>query len=59
MSTKRTPITEKTAEHPLTSCQHCGERHTEAAPLVRVSVKTMYEDDYHFECKGLCKDDDR
>jgi hypothetical protein len=37
------------------TCRHCGRAHTPEAPLRRVSVKTMYEDDFHYECKsGPC-----
>lgn len=54
MSTKYYPLTESEETHPLTFCWECGVRHTDAHPLVRVSVKNPFEDDYHYECKGGC-----
>jgi len=57
MATHRHEITEETAEHPLTRCRDCSGRHLDEFPLIKVSYKTMFEDDYYFEHKGRCPGD--
>lgn len=58
MSTKYFPLTDSEKNHPLTFCRDCSHRHTEEKPLVRLSVKNPFEDDYYYECKGGCDYDE-